>query len=133
MKKKKEFIVFGSKQKKEKLSSLFPANILGNPLHPSDLVRNLGMMFDADFSFSAHVHSLCEGCFCQVCEFRRIRRYLTDEYAILVANALVSSRIDYCNSLFRSLSQICKTCNTFITLLPELLQIALNFLESPQY
>ena len=37
-------------------------------------------------------------------DLRRVRQYLTDEAAILVANALVSSRPDYCNSLFRSLS-----------------------------
>ena len=90
-------------------------------------------MFDADFSFSAHVCSLCKGCFCQLRDFRHIRHYLTDECAKLVAYALVSSRIHYSNSLFRSQSQICKSCNAFKTLLPELLQIALNFLELPQY
>ena len=35
---------------------------------------------------------------------RLVRQYLTDEAAVLVANALVSSCLDYCNSLFRSLS-----------------------------
>ena len=34
-------------------------------------------------------------------DLRRVRQYLTDEAAIL---AVVSSRLDYCNSLFRSLS-----------------------------
>ena len=34
----------------------------------------------------------------------RIRKYLTPEVAVLAANALVSSRLDYCNSLFRGLS-----------------------------
>ena len=32
-------------------------------------------------------------------EARRIRRYLTFDSAKLVAHALVSSRLDYCNSL----------------------------------
>ena len=31
---------------------------------------------------------------------------MTDEAAILAANALVTSRLDYCNSLFRSLSSL---------------------------
>ena len=35
---------------------------------------------------------------------RRIRRHLTIDIAVTVANALVSSRLDYCNSLFHSLS-----------------------------
>ena len=37
-------------------------------------------------------------------DLRRIRKYLTPEVAVLAANALVSSRLDYCNSLFRGLS-----------------------------
>ena len=34
----------------------------------------------------------------------RIRKYLTPEVAVLTANALFSSRLDCCNSLFRGLS-----------------------------
>ena len=37
-------------------------------------------------------------------DLRRIRQYLTPEVAVLAANALVSSCLDYCNSLFRGLS-----------------------------
>ena len=37
---------------------------------------------------------------------KRFRQYLTDEAAILAANALVSSLLDYCNSLFRNLSSL---------------------------
>ena len=37
---------------------------------------------------------------------RRARRYLTTSTYILVANALVSSRLDYCNYFYRSLSKV---------------------------
>ena len=37
-------------------------------------------------------------------DLRRIRKYLTPEVAVLAANVVVSSRLDYCNSLFRGLS-----------------------------
>ena len=37
-------------------------------------------------------------------DLRWVRQYLTDEATILMANALLSSHLDYCNSLFRSLS-----------------------------
>ena len=43
-------------------------------------------------------------CFLQMRDLRRIRQYLTPEVAVLAANAFVSSRLDYCNSLFRGLS-----------------------------
>ena len=101
---KTEFIVFGSKAQCLKISSHFPVSILGSLLHPVDSVRNLGVWFDADFSFSEHIKRTCKACFLQMRDLRRIRKYLTPEVAVLAANALVSSRLDYCNSLFRGLS-----------------------------
>ena len=59
---------------------------------------------DAEFSFSEHVKRTCKACFLQMHNLRRIRQYLTPEVEVLEANALVSSRLDYCNSLFRGLS-----------------------------
>ena len=37
-------------------------------------------------------------------DLRQIRQYLTRDAALTAANALVGSRLDYCNSLFRGLS-----------------------------
>ena len=101
---KTEFILFGSKRQRDKLSSCFPVDILGSMLCPTDKVKNLGVVFDSGFTFSSHVASVCRQCFIGIRDFRRIRRHLTKDAAITVANALVSSRLDYCNSLFRSLS-----------------------------
>ena len=101
---KTEFIVFGSKAQRQKISSHFPVSILGSLLHPLDSVRNLGVWFDADFSFSEHIKRTCKACFLQMRDLCRIRKYLTSEVAVLAANALVSSHLDYCNSLFRGLS-----------------------------
>ena len=58
-----------------------------------------------DFSFSKHVQNICTGCFIKLRDFRSIRQYLTHDTSVSVANAFVSSRLDYCNSLFRSLSK----------------------------
>ena len=97
---KTEFIVFGSKAQCQN----FPVSILGSLLHLVDSVRNLGVWFDADFSFSEHIKRTCKACFLQMRDLRRIRKYLTPEVAVLAANALVGSHLDYCNSLFRGLS-----------------------------
>ena len=102
--KKTEFIVFRSKVQRQKISSHFSVSILGSLLHPVDSVRNLGVWFDADFSFSEHVKMTCKACFLQIRDLRRIRQYLTPKVAVLAANALVSSCLDYCNSLFRGFS-----------------------------
>ena len=43
---KTEFILFGSKKQRDMLNACFPIDILGNPLHPTESVRNLGVWFD---------------------------------------------------------------------------------------
>ena len=45
---KTEFIIIGTKQQRHKLSKHFP----------SDSVRNLGVIFDSDFSFHKHVSNM---------------------------------------------------------------------------
>ena len=79
--------------------------ILGNSIHQAVVVKNLGVCFNANFSFADHVCNICKT-FIQMRGLRRVRQFLTDEAAILAANALVCSRPDYCNSLFRSLSRL---------------------------
>ena len=101
---KTEFILFGSSSQRAKLASCFPVDILGSQLCPTDKVRNLGVVFDSNFSFSQHVSSVCKSCFIHLRDLRRIRRHLPKTAAIALANALVSSRLDYCNSLLRNLS-----------------------------
>ena len=85
---------------------MFPNRHLGQPLHPTESVRNLVVWFDSDFSFSKHVQNVCKGCFSKVKDFRNIKQFLTQDAAMSVANAFISSRLDYCNSLFRSLSKV---------------------------
>ena len=95
---KTEFIVFGAKDRYKWLSDSFPVNILGNC--PTDVVLNLGVLFDAKFCFTIHINSVIRSCFISLRALHHIRRFLS----VVIANALVSSRLDYCNSLFCSLS-----------------------------
>ena len=84
------------------MKACFPIDILGNSLCPADLVKNLGVWFNSDFTLFKHVQKV----FAKVVrDFRHVSRFLTHDVSVLVANALVSSRLDYCNSLFRSLSK----------------------------
>ena len=64
------------------------------------------MWFDFDFSFSKHVQNVCKGYFSQMRDFRNIRQFLTQDAAVSVANAFVSTWLDYCDSLFGSLSDV---------------------------
>ena len=68
-------------------------------MEQSELVKNLGVILDKDNSMQRHVANLCLTCYYHLLELLRIRRYLNNETAVKVANALVSSHLDYCNSL----------------------------------
>ena len=103
---KTEFIVFGSKRHRSQLSHLFPVEILGNDISPVEKVKNLGVIFDASLKFSSQISAICSSSFYHIRDFARIRRFLDKSTAISLANALVSSRIDYCNSLLDSVSEL---------------------------
>ena len=65
-----------------------------------NLLWNLAVIFDKRFIFHAHILTVCSSCFYHIRDLQHIRRHLDLENAILFATALVSSRLDYCNSHF---------------------------------
>ena len=93
---KTECIIFGSYAQIKKLDPYLPVRIIGNFMHPAVVVKNLGVWFDANFSFADHVRNIYKTCFIQIRDLRLVRKHLTDETAILEANALVTSCLDYC-------------------------------------
>jgi hypothetical protein len=72
-------------------------------LTPTTHVRNLGVIFDADLSFKKHISTLCSSSFHHIRQLRQIRSSLDTKSVALLANSLVSSKLDYCNSLFYGL------------------------------
>ena len=101
---KTEFILIGSKNNRKQLLPHFPINILGNQVTPAQSVRNLGVVFNSNFSFSDHVSHVIKSTRVHARDLYRIRPLLDLNTSVLLANALVSSRLDYCNSLFLSLT-----------------------------
>ena len=63
------------------------------------------VIFDSDNSFDNHVAKVCRACYYHLRDLRRIHKFLGVETAILLANAMVSSRLDYCNSLLYGVSK----------------------------
>ena len=74
-------------------------SLLGNSMEPAESVKILGIILDAENSMQRHVAKLCHISYYHLRELRRVRRYLNHDTAVRVPNALVSSRLDYCNSL----------------------------------
>ena len=68
--------------------------------------ENLGVISDENFTFRSHIAPVCRSCFYHTRDLRRIRRHLDLDSAKLPATALVSSRLDYCNSLLYGIADI---------------------------
>ena len=99
---KTEFMLIGNKRHRQKFDSKLPLELTGSKLSPAPTARNLGVIFDQDFNFQNHINNIVKNCFYHKRDLRRIRKHLDIDTAIALANALVSSRIDYCNSLLYS-------------------------------
>jgi hypothetical protein len=97
---KTEFLLIGHEQQRKKYLSQFPIPLMGVDTKPAEKpARNLGVMFDNNFNFRSHVSQVCSSCYYHIRDMRRIRRHLSLDNAKSLASALVSSRLDYCNSL----------------------------------
>ena len=102
---KTEFILIGHEQQRRKFLSQFPVSLMGVDTKPSESARNLGVVFDQSSNFRKHISQVCGSCRYHIRDLRRIRRHLTLDNAKFLACALVTSRLDYCNSLFYGLAE----------------------------
>ena len=87
-------------------TTLFPIELLGVKTNPAISARNLGVIFDNNFTFRSHISVVCNSGFYHMQDLRHIRHHLDLDSAKLLATALVSSRLHYCNSLLYGIADI---------------------------
>ena len=69
--------------------------------------RNVGVKLDKNFTFFVRLYQQCAAhAIYHMRDLRRIRRYLDLDSAKLLATALVSNRLDYCNSLLYGIADM---------------------------
>ena len=78
----------------------FSTQLLGNSISTVNQVKNLGVTFDSGNTFSSHITKVCCACYPHLKDLRRIQKLLSIKTVALLANSMISSRIDYCNFLF---------------------------------
>ena len=72
---------------------------------PSSSARNLGVIFDKCFNFEDHIKSICKSSHYHIRNIAKIRKYIDEESAKIVAQAFVTPKLDSCNSLLYGLPQ----------------------------
>ncbi|KAJ8347641.1 hypothetical protein SKAU_G00262300, partial [Synaphobranchus kaupii] len=65
--------------------------------------RNLGVVLDDQLDFKEHIRATARSCRFLLYNIRRIRPFLTTYFTQLLVQTMVTSRLDYCNSLLASL------------------------------
>jgi hypothetical protein len=96
---KSEAIIIGTAAR-HRSEGAIEAVTLGDVIIPtSDDVRSLGITIDHSLSFSKHIDITCKAASYHVRALRHIRKFISADDAMTIATAMVSSRLDYCNSL----------------------------------
>ena len=71
----------------------------GTCIRFANFVKSLGFTLDKHLNMDVHVNSIVSHCFKLLSDIRKIRKFLTKKNSELLVHAVISSRLDYCNSL----------------------------------
>ena len=115
---KTEFLVLSSSFFKQQFNDL-QINVGNTEINPSLSACNLGVtcIFDSHLNLESHINSVCKSAYFYLRNICNIRAMLTDNACSQLIHALVTVRIDYCNSLLYglpdySLSRLQRILNT---------------------
>ncbi len=81
----------------------FSIQLGSSTITPPASVRNLGVIFDDQLTFKEHIAKTARSCRFALHNIRKIRPFLMEHAAQLLVQALVISRLYYCNALHAGL------------------------------
>ena len=99
---KTEFIIFRMPQMKHDLNGL-SVNVGDSQIVPSVKVRNLGVILDQSLTFNDHISAICQSVHLHIRSIGKVRKLLCFDACATLINALISSRLNYCNSIHYNL------------------------------
>ena len=99
---KTEFIIFRSPLLKQNLSDL-PVSVGDMQVSPSSKVRDLCVVFDQYLTFHDHISGISKSTHFHLRGIGRIRNLLTFDATAQLIHALITSRLDFCNSILYNL------------------------------
>ena len=95
---KTEVLFISSKQLNKKMS--FPNVTIGNcAIEPGSSAKLLGAVLDNQISMEVHISAVCKSVQFHLYNIGRIRKYLSKQSTEQLVHALITSKLDYCNSL----------------------------------
>ena len=97
--KKTEAVLFGTRVQRNKIDTSDGIDVAGANITFSSTVKLLGVTLDEDLSLDRHVTDVVRGCSYHTRALRHIRPLINLSAARMVAQGVVTSRLDYCNGL----------------------------------
>ena len=95
---KTEFLIIGTPAQLDKIN--VSEIVVGQTKVPAiKTARNLGAWFDANLTMSVHTNNTCQSVIYHLHNIRRISKYVSFDDRKSIVQAVIMSRIDYCNSL----------------------------------
>ena len=99
---KTEFLVIGTRQQLCKLQPI-SISVNNSVIYPGPNIKNLGSWLDSNLNMSTHITKVCKACFFHLHNTRRIKKYSSRDNLLILVHTFITSRLDYCNSLFYGL------------------------------
>ena len=101
---KTEMILFHPKSMEHQI--IIGGTIVGDDcIRYSKEVKNVGVWLDQHMTMNKHVNSLVSHCYHLLKNIGRIRSILSSKHAEILVHAVISSRLDNCNSLLMNASK----------------------------
>ena len=95
---KTEIILFHPKSLQNQV--IIGGTIIGHEcVRFSDEVKNVGVWLDNNLKMDKHVNRIASHCYKLLKDIGRIRNILSKKHTEMLVHAVVTSRLDYCNSL----------------------------------
>jgi len=78
--------------------------IMATSVRTVDSASDLGVVVDSHLTMTTQVSAVCRAAYYQLRHLRPLIRSLSSDAAKLLVQAFISTRLDYCNSLFYGIS-----------------------------
>ena len=102
---KTELIMFGSRQNLQHIKDPPTVNFIGETIHPSSTVKNLGVIMDSTMTWAPHIDNLVAKCTGILIGILHLKQVLPKHLLVKIVEALVLSHIRYAFQVYGNASQ----------------------------